>query len=213
VNRTGSSEKRCGRSNENWEEAKRSRPTQTPRRDNFTALHNAGDHRHRSGYVCQIVMELRKQIEAVFQPLIGRKVWGASIGWGSFATLEFGRRRLSHHHYHGEWHLWLYQCDWQLYSRGRLLADSESKKRLMQLAIDNLNGEALTQVDLDPQKMATEFTFGQDLRLICKAYSDAVDDEECWMLFLPDRQVVSLLKSGLHRESQESKPERSLSQQ
>jgi hypothetical protein len=155
-------------------------------------------------------MNLGKQVESLFRPLIGQKAWGASIGWGSFVTVEFGPKHLSNHHYHGEWHLWLYQCDWHLYAGQRLLANSESKKRIMQIATENLNGKAFERASFDEQRMATEFAFGEDLRLVSQPYDDATTDEECWMLFRPDQQVVSLRKSGLHSESQSSKPEKSL---
>ncbi len=155
-------------------------------------------------------MALRKQVESLFRPLIGQKAWGASIGWGSFATIEFGPKHLFSHRYHGEWHFWLYQCDWQLYAGQRLLANSESKKHIMRVAMENLNGKALERASFDEGKMATEFTFGEDLRLVCQPYADATPEEECWMLFLPDQQVVSLRKSGLHSESQSSKSEKSL---
>ena len=145
-------------------------------------------------------MQLKRQIEALFRPLIGQKAWGASVGWGSFVTIEFGRKRLYHRHYHGDWHLWLYQCDWSLNSNGRCLADSESKKRVMQLAIDNLNGAELTDFSFDTQRMITRFIFENQLALRCRPYADAAADEECWMLFTPDRQVASLRESGLKHE-------------
>ena len=145
-------------------------------------------------------MQLKKQIEALFRRLIGQKAWSASVGWGSFVTIEFGRKRLYHRHYHGDWHLWLYLCEWSLNSNGRCLANSESKKRVMQLAIDNLNGEALTAVSFESLGMVTEFVFENHLQLRCKPYADAAPDEECWMLFTPDRQVVSLRESGLKHE-------------
>ena len=105
-------------------------------------------------------MDLGKQVETLFRPLIGREAWGASIGWGSFVTIEFGPKRLFKRHYHGEWHLWLYQCEWQLYAGQRLLANSESKKHIMRVATENLNGKALERVSFDVREMATEFTFG-----------------------------------------------------
>ncbi|MGO9864838.1 MAG: hypothetical protein ACLPLR_14590 [Terriglobales bacterium] len=145
-------------------------------------------------------MRLKKQIEALFQPLIGQKAWGASIGVGSFVTVEFGRKHLNHHHYHGDWHLWLYQCDWSLNSNGRCLANSESKKRVMQLAIDNLNRAELTDFSFDSQRTITEFHFDNHLELRCEPYPDATADEEYWMLFTPDRQVASLRESGLKYE-------------
>src|SRR6267154_3520423 len=155
-------------------------------------------------------MRLKTQIDTLFQALIGQKVWGASVGWGSFVTLEFGRKRSYHRHYHGEWHLWLYLCEWELHSKGRILANSESKKRVMQLGIENLNGLELEHFAFDSQRMITEFTFDHELHLRCKPYSDAAADEECWMLFMPDGQVASLRESGLRYEPMDRIPATSI---
>lgn len=144
---------------------------------------------------------LKEQVEDLFEPLLGRKSWGARIGYGSFVTIEFGERRLFHHRYHGEWHLWLYLCDWELFSGNRQLAHSESKKHIMQVAIDNLNNAELRKVSFEPQSMVTKLAFGHDLRLLCQPYPDAASDEDCWILFMPGEQVVSLQKAGLVRES------------
>ena len=157
-------------------------------------------------------MQLKKQIDALFRPLIGQTAWGSSLGWGSFVTIEFGRKRLYHRHYHGDWHLWLYQCEWELSSKGRLLAHSESKKKVMQLAIENLNGAELKEIAFDPQRMITEFSFDHNLHLTCKPYPDAVPDEECWILFTPNRQAASLRESGLKYEPTDVIPESSFAQ-
>jgi hypothetical protein len=145
-------------------------------------------------------MKLQKKVEALFQPLLGQRAWGVKVGWGSFVTLEFGPRHLAHHHYHGNWHLWLYQCDWSLSSETHELANSESKKKLMHLAILNLNDAELVSLSFDQKEMLTEFVFKSDLRLRCKPYADADPDEQCWMLFMPDRQVASLGVQGLRCE-------------
>lgn len=142
-----------------------------------------------------------KDIRDLFQPVIGQRAWGGKVGWGSFVTIEFGAKHLEDHHFHGDWHLWLYQCDWELRSGERLLAHSESKKRIMQLAVDNLNEVELTDFSFDARQMVSTLTFGRQLRLTCKPYSDATADEDCWMLFMPDRQVASLRASGLKFEA------------
>jgi hypothetical protein len=157
-------------------------------------------------------MQLKRQIDTLLRPLIGQKAWGASVGWGSFVTIEFGRKRLYNRHYHGDWHLWLYQCDWDLSSNGRLLAHSESKKKVMQLAIDNLNGAELKSFSFDSQQMITGFSFEHGLHLSCKPYPNAVPDEECWILFTPNRQAASLRESGLKYEPTDRIPEASLAQ-
>jgi hypothetical protein len=156
-------------------------------------------------------MQLKKQIDALFRPLLGQRPWRASVGWGSFVTLEFGGKRLYNGHYHGDWHLWLYQCEWTLTSNGRLMANSESKKKLMQLAIDNLKGAELTDFSFDSQRRITEFVFENHLELKCKPYADAAPDEDYWILFTPDQQVAGLRESGLKYEPMDGVPVASLS--
>jgi len=146
-------------------------------------------------------MDFKKEIEILFQPLVGQRAWGAKVGWGSFVTIEFGSKRLQDHHYHGDWHLWLYQCDWTLKSKTHELANSDSKRGLMQTAVDNLNNLELESLAFEPQQMRTEFIFQGDLRLRCQPYSDAEPNEEFWMLFMPDKRVASLAARGLRYEA------------
>lgn len=156
-------------------------------------------------------MKLRKEVEGLFRPLLGQRAWGAKVGWGSFVTIEFGAKRLQHHHYSGEWHLWLYQCDWTLSSENHEMANSESKKGLMQTAVDNLNDLELTGVLFDEQKMSTDLLFEGNLCLRCQPYLDAPADEQCWMLFTPEKQVASLKAQGLKYEPISETSEKSLS--
>ncbi len=155
-------------------------------------------------------MKLKNEVETLFQPLLGQKAWGAKVGWGSFVTIEFGAKRLQHHRYHGYWHLWLYHCDWTLCSENHEMTDSESKKGLMQTAIDNLNQLELISLSFDPQQMATEFVFEGNLRLKCRPYPDSTPDEQYWMLFTPDKQVASLTTKGLRYEPVGDTTERTL---
>ncbi|MFZ0322452.1 MAG: hypothetical protein WAL56_25220 [Candidatus Sulfotelmatobacter sp.] len=155
-------------------------------------------------------MQLKREIGTLFQPLIGQKAWGASVGNGSFVTIEFGEKRLYRRHYHGQWHLWLYLCEWDLTSNDRLLARSESKRKVMQLAIDNLNGLELRSFAFDSQRMATEFGFELNVSLRCRPYTDAAPDEDCWVLFMPDGQVARLRGAELKYEPMDRVPVTSL---
>lgn len=151
-------------------------------------------------------MKLKKEIQDLFRPLLRQKAWGAKVGWGSFVTIEFGSKRLQHHHYHGDWHLWLYQCDWTLKSQSHEMANSESRKGLMQTAIDNLNDRELLDICFDEQHISTEFLFEGNLRLRCQPYPDAEPNEQYWMFFMPDQQVVSLEAQGLRYEPASDTP-------
>src|SRR6516225_7109702 len=127
-------------------------------------------------------MKIGEEIQKVFRDLIGLKAWRPAIGWGGFVTIEFGDKRLVNHHYHGEWHLWLYQCEWELYSNSRQLAHSEVGKHVMKLAIDNLDNKKFLGVQFHADSMVTEFIFDSKLRLVCRPYDDATEDEEFWLL-------------------------------
>jgi len=152
-------------------------------------------------------MRLTDEIEKLFRPLIGQRPWRASVGWGSFVTLDFGPKRKHNHHYHGDWYLWLYQCEWSLTVHGRCLANSESKKQVMRLAIDNLKEKELTKLSFDSQRMITKFVFKSFLELECKPYADATPDEDCWMLFMPNQQVAALRQAGLRYEPMDTASE------
>ena len=145
-------------------------------------------------------MRLKEEVETLFRGLRGQTAWGAKVGWGSFVTVEFGRRSLQDRHFHGDWHVWLYQCDWTLKSKTHEMANSESKKGLMQAAVENLNGRQLLDTSFDPKRMGTTFTFEGNVVLRCEPYADAKPDEQCWMLFMPDNQVVTLDARGLTYE-------------
>src|SRR5579863_9314534 len=86
-------------------------------------------------------------IAAEFQPLLGLHAWGVSHGYGSFVTLEFGNPELRIHSARlvpisldgapsktegrvvkpsGQWHLWIYCCEWSISLNGVQLAHNES---------------------------------------------------------------------------------------
>ena len=100
-------------------------------------------------------------IEATFQPIYGLPCWNAKAGYGSFLTMEFGEphlvireprsrpdssprlqrllaRRLVT--VRGEWHLWIYCCEWQVESGGRVIGDSSSTRRFrMRFALSTVS--------------------------------------------------------------------------
>src|SRR6202521_1939253 len=43
---------------------------------------------------------------------------------------------------HGEWHLWIYCCNWKVFTKGKRTGDSSTKPRI-RLAADVLNGQKL----------------------------------------------------------------------
>lgn len=92
-----------------------------------------------------------RQIERLVRRLYGEPCWGVKPGVGSFLTLEFGKpickcvsqssqpRALPRafdklwragKSVHGEWHLWIYCCHWEVLSGNKRIGDSSTKTKM-----------------------------------------------------------------------------------
>lgn len=159
-------------------------------------------------------------IEARFQPLRGLPCWNAKSGYGSFLTLEFGEPYLDIREpreasstaskrvqralarrlvvVHGEWHLWIYCCQWNVYTGKKLVGHSaldSSSKRPIGRAARELDGQKLMHVEVDPSRGASVFSFDLGSRLETQPY-DA--DSEQWMFYQPDGMVLSYRADGAY---------------
>ena len=159
-------------------------------------------------------------IERVFKPLCGNPCWNVKWGWGSFLTLEFGepyllidepedprlgwsparnkryaRRRI---HVEGEWHLWIYCCEWKLYTGNKLVGDSapeSSSKRRIARGARELDGQKLLRVEVDPSRGSSVFTFDLGSRLETTPYDT---DSDQWLLYEPSGDVFSYRADGMY---------------
>lgn len=158
-------------------------------------------------------------LEAAFDPLIGLPCWNVKPGHGSFLTLEFGepslhirepvewhkgsegiRRFLARRHVtvHGEWHLWIYCCAWEVYTGDELKGDSDlqgSTKERIQLAATELNGQKLVSISVDPTDGTSVFHFDLGSRLETRPYEP---DSEQWILFEPGEYVWNYRSDGFY---------------
>jgi hypothetical protein len=158
-------------------------------------------------------------IAAEFQPLLGLHAWGVSHGYGSFVTLEFGDPELRVHKSRlvpisiegapsktqsrvvktrGQWHLWVYCCDWSISLNGVQLAHNESDDARIARALSILNGQILTNVSLSG---IAETKFDFDLGTALTTWPSPPDsydgeDVEQWYLYEPDGQVLALRSDG-----------------
>src|SRR5947209_15880038 len=98
-------------------------------------------------------------VDAPFRPVYGLPCWNAKEGYGSFLTMEFGephlvireprsrpefsprlRRALARRlvTVRGEWHLWIYCCQWYVYTGKKLVGDADlegsTKRRIRRAA-------------------------------------------------------------------------------
>lgn len=155
-------------------------------------------------------MHLDPTFDRCFRRLYGQPCWNAQPGYGSFVTLEFGEpylrireprkltgtvstrvRKLFAQRQvtvRGQWHLWIYCCNWRLYSGRTVIGDSTSDSSIP-IATQILNGQALTEASFQYRGCRTILTFDLGARLVTEPY-DA--DGKQWMLYEPTGRVLTL---------------------
>jgi len=151
---------------------------------------------------------MNSNIKKSFSQLYKKPCWNIQQGIGSFITFEFGQpilyigkiyksrnksKRLAY--VHGEWHLWIYCCDWKYFRDNQLVAHSESSRREIKKAISDLNGQALLDVSLIEKNTVFQFDLGGKLETYP---SNMYDDKGVtqWYLYLPNKKVVSFNANG-----------------
>ena len=138
-------------------------------------------------------------IDSVFQPVIGKMCWAVETGVGSSLTFEFGephwkvirepyvskskKTRIIRHsqrrivYVYGDWHLWIWSCDWRYFHNNTFIGDSDANKReLKQIALD-LEGQALISVKLIGVGI-TVFEFDLGGRLETNRYEEENEESE-----------------------------------
>lgn len=162
-------------------------------------------------------------LDRAFALLVGLPSWLVQKGHGSFITFEFGQpvlvidearmfplrirgappevmRRGAH--VHGQWHLWIYCCQWNLSVNGTQLAHDESDDDTINRALGVLNGQAITEVSVNPDDASTRFTFDLGCVLMTTPAPDDVYDfepTEQWMLYQPSHEVLTVRSDGKYQ--------------
>lgn len=156
-------------------------------------------------------------IRQVFAPLLGLPAWNVMRGHDSMLTFEFGeptlsirepvaspspspkvqemlgKRRVSPV---GEWHLWIYLCNWHCLSEDRQIASSEASDAAIDQAARALGGQRLMSIEVDPDKGSSTFTFDLGGRLETWPYPEGNDEQ--WSLSRRDGAVFSYRKDGCY---------------
>src|SRR5215467_2903202 len=155
-------------------------------------------------------MRITPLLEKVFRELYGEPCWNVKPGYGSFLTLEFGkphleireptaaskdssprvRRLLARRNIfvHGEWHLWIADCAWEVLANGKHAANGTTR-RSMQRAARLLHGLKLIQFSFIPKTVQCVFEFDLATTLRTVPYDRK---GEQWRLFTPSRKVLTL---------------------
>lgn len=146
----------------------------------------------------------------IFRELYGEPCWNVKPGYGSFFTLEFGKPHLEVREptvaskdasrrvrsllarrsvfVHGEWHLWIYSCSWEVLSKGRHVGNG-STKRSMRRAADLLDGQKLIQFSFFPKEVLCVFEFDLGATLRTVPYDRK---SEQWVLHTPEQKALTL---------------------
>lgn len=166
-------------------------------------------------------MKIAPVFERVFKSIYGKPCWGVSPGHGSFLTFEFGKPHLKVYepiaaskgtsarvreglarrqaHVRGEWHLWLYCCDWEVLSKGKPVGDSSTKLK-MRRAAHVLNGQKLIRFLVLPRGVQSVFEFDLGATLKTRPYDN---ESEQWLLYEPSHKVLVVRADGryIHHRS------------
>ncbi len=132
------------------------------------------------------------KIETIVAPLIGMKPWSVRLGIGSLLNFEFGKELKDEGYIHatGEWHLWVYMCAWRLQTAHDVLVGSEDFRDLIQYEIQRLEGKTLESIKLSWPALETEILF--ETGLLLRLFPIYTSDHDHWMLFTPDRKVLTI---------------------
>jgi hypothetical protein len=122
--------------------------------------------------------------------MIGLRVWGPSVGHGSFVTIEFGETRVtSTGSIGGEFHLWIFGAQWQIRDANRTAATSDDERPVMQAGVNLLDGSKLRRFEFDRERMSMNLFFGHDVELAITPWGDPEMEE--WYLWLDDGTVIT----------------------
>jgi hypothetical protein len=131
-------------------------------------------------------------IEPPFSELAGHAAWGATIGVGTFVTIELGPPSAAADG-HGRYHLWIIHSAWRLSWQSDWVGSADSKSS-MQLAVSSLNGCTLQRATCaEYGDLTLEFSNGQVLRTLADA--NFLDDSP-WNLFTPTHTYFGIPRRG-----------------
>lgn len=132
-------------------------------------------------------------IEDVFAPLIGLPAWRVTAGVGSFLTMEFGNPHLEIRepikslknrgvYPKGEWHFWIYCCDWKAYIGNGQYVTSEEDRASLQKVASFFDGQILLSAKLDTESVKCTFSFDLGGVIELTPYLDG-EANEMWLLY------------------------------
>jgi hypothetical protein len=133
--------------------------------------------------------------EESVRQLVGKPAWGSRIGFGTFLTIEFGKRirpLVKIAVPSGEWHLWLYGCDWRIEQSGEVVAASQDTREHLMAAARRLEGKILESVSLDSPAYDATYRFNGGVILRTFSIYSEEGGMRSWYLFTPVGKVLAV---------------------
>lgn len=157
-------------------------------------------------------------LQSILRKIYGNPAWGVRKGYGSSITFEFGkpklevRRRLIRPNQkagirhrqrlarvYGDWHLWIFCCNWEIRQDGRKLCHSESQDKKIERACSILNGQILTKVSVNSDAAISVFCFDLGGCLQTTPYRGV--PLEMWSLRCPNNRYFAFRADGQYSYS------------
>ncbi len=151
---------------------------------------------------------MKSNIEIInnyFKQIYGLKVRNIKQGHGSFLTMEFGKdleyerkvRGKIEKEKRGEWYFWIYMSAWRIDDNFKPIAGCEDSRKTITKALKKIENEKLMNVEiLNPAyDMKIEFDNSIIINLF-SIYTEDEGDSENWMLFTPEKKVLSIGPGG-----------------
>lgn len=125
------------------------------------------------------------EAKSIILKMIGLKAWGVKLGIGTYITIEFGKPKENH----GEWHLWIYDCSWQIAKGTKILTNSNAPRLEMESQVQLFESLILKDIRIEDKSWNTIFEFENALSL--KVIASVLAKGETFMIFVPDERVIS----------------------
>jgi hypothetical protein len=149
--------------------------------------------------------------ERVFKKVYGIPCWGVTNWYGSGIHIEFGKphldireprtadpkasRRVREHFakrlvvVHGDWHLCVDVCDWEIFQQGKRVGSSRSRSADLQRVMNSLDGQRLVRFSIRPRGDGCVFEFDLGGVLVTRPYDRK---SEQWTLSEPSGLCLTL---------------------
>ncbi|MBV9976343.1 MAG: hypothetical protein JO105_13225 [Hyphomicrobiales bacterium] len=149
-------------------------------------------------------------------PVKGAVTWHSRRGINNSLTFEFGkprleirepgcsrritsaraRRRLERRlvFIHGDWHLWLFECEWELFCDGKLVATDRSQPSVISKRIKLVDGQQFLDIEIAVENFGSEITFDMGAKIRTRPTTG--NDADQWMLYTPTQGVLTYKGDG-----------------